>query len=97
MIVILTVIFAVIVGALIWTKLTIEEYQEQVSDLYELAESLAKSVRDESELLYKRQEALLLKVNNLSNQSIITAKTLDNLLGKTNGKHIGEDLTHEKQ
>lgn len=97
MIVILTVIFAVIVGALIWTKLTIEEYQEQVSDLYELAESLAKNVRDESELLYKRQEALLLKVNNLSNQSIITAKTLDNLLGKTNGKHIGEDLTHEKQ
>lgn len=97
MLVILTVIFAVIVGALIWTKLTIEEYQEQVSDLYELAESLAKNVRDESELLYKRQEALLLKVNNLSNQSIITAKTLDNLLGKTTGKHIGEDLTHEKQ
>ena len=67
MLVTLTVIFAVIVGALIWTKLTIEEYQEQVSDLYELAESLAKNVRDESELLYKRQEALLLKVNNLSN------------------------------
>lgn len=96
MLVTLTVIFAVIVGALIWTKLTIEEYQEQVSDLYELVESLAKNVRDESELLYKRQEALLLKVNNLSNQSIITAKTLDRLFEKSKGKHAGEDLSNEK-
>lgn len=82
MLLIFAVFLAVVIGALVWTELTIKEYQEQVNDLYDLAESLAKNVRDEAELLYKRQEALLLKVSNLSNQVLITSKTLDKLLEK---------------
>lgn len=93
MLLIFIVCFAVIVGALVWTKLTIEEYQEEVNDLYELAESLAKNVRDEAELMYKRQEALLLKVSNLSNQVLITSKTLDKLLEKP----VKEGELHETE
>ena len=94
MLLIFIVCFAVVVGALVWTKLTIEEYQEDINDLCELGESLAKNVREETELLYKRQETLLLKVSNLSSQVFITAKTLDKITSTPKGKHAGEDRTH---